>query len=218
MSKLNWITDKVLDAAIAKFRLAADNAVKKAEQRQQRNVIDPFFSLLIASTLELDEAKDLVQWQATNSALNGMANALGHFHQEVLSGVEGWVNHDAGYDLECKDRQILAEVKNKHNTMNASTKDKAVNDLDAFIRNKGRGWTGYLVIVVPKKPERYKTHVASSRSLYEIDGASFYDDVTGHPNALHDLFDVLCNELTTSDNIAAYCQQIMKNSIPARIP
>ena len=146
-----------------------------------------------------------------------MSNALGFFHQEILAGVQGWANHDAGYDLECPARQILAEVKNKHNTMNASNREKVIGDLDTAVRQKGRGWTGYLVIVVPRVRRRYETPLGTNRPVSEIDGASFYHKVTGDPNALHDLFDVLCDELTESQEIADYCCQVMTDSIPARI-
>ena len=86
-------------------------------------------------------------------------------------------------------------------------------------RNKAkrRGWTGYLVIIVPRVRRRYETPLGTNRPVSEIDGASFYHKVTGDPNALHDLFDVLCDELTSSQEIADYCRQVMTDSIPARI-
>ena len=40
----------------------------------------------------------------------------------ILGSVDGWDNHDAGYDLECDARIILAEIKNKWNTMNSSNR------------------------------------------------------------------------------------------------
>ena len=185
--------------------------------RQRRNVVDPFLSLLIASTFGANSRDELLRLQNSNSALNGMSNALGYFHQEILAGVAGWANHDAGYDLECPARRILAEVKNKHNTMNASNREKVIGDLDTAVRQKGRGWTGYLAIIVPRVPRRYETPLGTNRPVSEIDGASFYHKVTGDPNALHDLFDVLCNELTSSQEISDYCRQVMADSIPPRI-
>lgn len=217
MPKLNWISDATLNDVIRKFRRSAAEALEQAANRQQRNVIDPFLSLLIASTFDANSREELLRLQNSNSALNGMSNALGYFHQEILAGVEGWVNHDAGYDLECPARQILAEVKNKHNTMNASNREKVIGDLDTAVRQKGRNWTGYLVIVVPRDCRRYETHLGTNRRVREIDGASFYHKVTGDPDALHDLFDVLCDELTTSQEISDYCRQVMTDSIPPRI-
>lgn len=217
MPKIDWISDATLNQAIATFRRSAADALEQAVNRQRRNVVDPFLSLLIASTFGANSRDELLRLQNSNSALNGMSNALGYFHQEILAGVEGWANHDAGYDLECPARRILAEVKNKHNTMNASNREKVIGDLDTAVRQKGRGWTGYLVIIVPRVRRRYETPLGTNRPVSEVDGASFYHKVTGDPNALHDLFDVLCDELTESQEIADYCRQVMTDSIPARI-
>lgn len=215
MPKLSWIADQHLDAAIAALRTSANAAVTQAERRQRQNVVDPFSSLLIAATLGVNNEAALTGLQSSNSALGGMANALGHFHQEILGHIPGWENHDAGYDLENTQRQLLAEVKNKHNTMNASNREKVIGDLDTAVRQKGRGWTGYLVIVVPRRPTRYETQV-SNREVYEVDGASFYEKATDHPNALHELFDVLCAELGTTEEVARYCRRVMLASLPAR--
>lgn len=217
MPKLNWISDQALDGAISKFRDSATRALEQSARRQQRNVVDPFSSLLIASTFGVNSRDELLRLQNSNSALNGMANALGHFHQEVLGEIQGWVNHDAGYDLECTDKRILAEIKNKHNTMNASNREKVIDDLDTAVRQKGRGWNGYLVIIVPRNPARYETRISPNRPVFELDGASFYHKAADDPNALHNLFDILCDELTVSQEISDYCRQVMAASIPPRI-
>lgn len=216
MPQLSWIPDQPLDAAIAALRASASAAVTDAERRQRRNVVDPFSSLLIAATLTVDNEAALTGLQSSSSALGGMANALGHFHQEILGHIPGWENHDAGYDLENTQRQLLAEVKNKHNTMNASNREKVVGDLDTAIRQKGRGWTGYLVIIVPKSPARYENKI-SAREVYEIDGASFYEKAANHSNALHELFDVLCGELGVTDEVAQYCRRVLGASLPPRL-
>lgn len=218
MPKLNWISDHSLDAAISKFRAAAARALEESVHRQRRNVIDPFLSLLIADTFGANSQEELLRLQNSNSALNGMPNALGYFHQEVLGEIPGWVNHDAGYDLECAEKRILAEVKNKHNTLNSKGKDKVISELDIAVRQKRGGWKGYLVIVVPKTPARYEIRAISNRRpVFVIDGASFYHKATDDPNALHDLFDILCDEFTNSQEISDYCRQIMAESIPPRI-
>ena len=100
--------------------------------------------------------------------------------------------------------------------MNASNREKVISDLDTAVRQKGQGWTAYLVIIVPKKPERFKHH-HGNRAVYEIDGASFYELVTGEANALHDLFEALCENLPISDEVGAYCLQVMQSSIPPPI-
>jgi hypothetical protein len=58
------------------------------------------------------------------------------------------------------------------------------------------------VVIIPKKPSRYNKEFTPSDNkkgekcppnskIREIDGASFYSIVTGHINALQDLFNAL---------------------------
>ena len=217
MAKLSWISDSKLDSTVKEFRKRAQDAREEAATRLKRNVVDPFRSLLIGSTFRIATREELERLQESESALRGMSNAVGDFHQEILGSVDGWLNHDAGYDLESTTHHVVAEVKNKHNTMSATTRRQVESDLQTAIRQKGSGWTGYLVIIVPRRPRRYEKPLTIGRPVFEIDGASFYHKVTGDPNAIHDLFDVLSVEFSPSAEIAQYCREILSSSIPPRL-
>ena len=214
---LAWISDEKLYHEINTLLTRAQNAWEKAEERRIQNVIDPFQSLVIASVFDIREPEELADTQRKESALRGLSNAIGNFHQQILGSVDGWENHDAGYDLECSALRIVAEVKNKWNTMNSSNREKVESELRTAIRQKSGNWTGYLVLVIPRHPQRYPNPLPIERNLFEIDGASFYELVTGDPNAIHDLLDKLCDAITPSSNIADYCRQIMMDSLPPRI-
>ena len=144
--------------------------------------------------------------------------ALGRFHQRVLGNVAGWVNHDAGYDLECPEQRLLAEVKNKHNTMNASNREKVIGDLDTAVRQKGNNWNGYLVYVIAARKRRYRKRLNTARPVYEIDGGSFYALVTGQDDALGELFRVLNGLMAPSPEIADYCYDVFTRGIPLAQP
>lgn len=155
---------------------------------------------------------ELINLHKTSSALRGMSNALGYFHQSVLGSVEGWKNHDTGYDLEHFGRKIIAEIKNKHNTLSGSKISGVVQDLEKWVQAKGRDWMAYLVMVVPKRPERYeKQH---GRRVYEVDGASFYEMATGRETALQDLFRVSMEILNLSPSFTNYCRKVFESSLP----
>ena len=216
MSSLDWISDDDLNVAVRKFRQAANDAVAKAAMRRRENVVDPFLSLLFASTFNVTERDEMILIEDTNAGFRGITNSLGDFHQDVLGSVGGWVNHDAGYDLENADERLIAEVKNKHNTMNSSNRQAVLGELDTGVRQKGQGWRGYLVVIVPRRPVRYERRLNTNRPVFEIDGASFYHKATGDPNALHDLFDVLCERFTDSIDIQDYCRGILDQSLPPR--
>ncbi len=214
---LAWISDEKLSDEIVFLQQRTRRAWEDAEERRTRNVIDPFLSLVIASVFSIQDPKELVNIQNAESALRGLSNALGNFHQQILGSVDGWENHDVGYDLECRARRIVAEVKNKWNTMNASNRYQVETDLRTAVRQKSGNWTGYLVMVIHRHPQRYQKPLSEGRNLFEIDGASFYELVTGDPNASHDLLDKLCDAITPSSDIADYCRQIMMDSLPPRI-
>lgn len=215
MTTLDWISDDDFEQALKTLLKSINDANEKVKLRMNRNVIDPFHSLLIASTFNVRSRENLIAIQQSQSTLSAISNALGRFHQDILGSVAGWVNHDAGYDLENLTQKILAEVKNKHNTMNSSNRQKVLGDLDIAIQQKGRGWKGYLVIIIPKNPERYTKEITTvQRPVYEIDGASFYEQVTNQPQALRHLFYVLNSRLNTKPDITEYCKEILNNSIP----
>lgn len=212
MSRLTWISDENLERAMNALKDQAAKSYAEAGQRMVHNVVDPFSAAIIASTIQPNSVEELVNLHKISSALRGMSNALGYFHQSVLGSVEGWNNHDAGYDLEHVDRKIIAEVKNKHNTLSGGQIPNVVRDLETWVQAKGRGWMAYLVIIVPKTPKRYKKQ--RNRRVYEIDGASFYEMVTGVETALQDLFLVGMEMLDLSSSLTDYCREVFEGSLP----
>lgn len=212
---LTWISDSDLNREIESLTSRAFEALIKAERRRTSNVVDPFASILLAKMLDIDSIGDLVQAQQVESATRGMSGAIGDFHQQVLGCVDGWRNHDAGYDLECESRRLLAELKNKWNTMNAGARHGVESDLRTAVRQHSGHWTAYLVLIIPKKPERYEREI--SPNVIETDGASFYHTATGDPNSLHDLLNIVCDRIAPSGEIFEHCRTIGAQSLPPRI-
>lgn len=220
MTHLAWLPDEVLYSAINELEERASLAREKAGQRMLQNTVDPFTSLMIAHTYRVGSPKELQDLQETASAQSGVASAVGHFHQQILGSIEGWTNHDAGYDLENRNARIVAEIKNKHNTMNATNRNQVQADLDTAVQQKGRNWRGYLVIIIPRTPARYEKRLENcTRPVYEIDGASFYTLATGGvQTALHDLYTITASMLqqkySMACEISEYCKAQLIESIP----
>ena len=210
--RMSWGNQDKIDKEITQLLSHAESAKVNAEKNRIKNIVDPFSSLLIASTFKIKELDTLEKAQRAEAGMRALSNALGTFHQGVLGSIDGWVNHDAGYDLECDSRKIIAEVKNKWNTMNATTRRKVEDDLETAIRQKSGNWTAYLVQIIPRKPERYKDFIR--KGVFEIDGASFYEIATGEPDAIHNLFNYLCSKIAPSEAIAEHCREIMFRSLP----
>ncbi len=209
-----WISPENLDQHVARLVRRVSEAAATAQARRTRNVVDPFSSLVVASTFSIQEHRELENVQKIESTLRGLSNALGEFHQNVLGSVQGWRNHDSGYDLECTSERAIAEVKNKHNTMNAANRREVEQELRTAVRQKRGDWRAFLVQVIPRTPTRYCNDLGGN--LFEVDGASFYALATGEDDALHDLFDQLAERLSPNDDIAVHCKRVFARSMPPR--
>jgi hypothetical protein len=216
---LSWIEEDDFNSCVERLLTRVDQAKQEAPIRSKKNTIDPFLSLLTAFTFGANTKIDIEEIQNTRTITSNISSALGNFHQELLGSVDGWENHDAGYDLECEERKIVAEVKNKHNTMNDSNKTQVIGGLNTAIRQKQeKGWEAYLVIVIPKRTGKGKTQIPPHKSVYEVDGAFFYDLVAKEKNALRNTFDCMLDLLQTkkdiAEEVAAYCKEVRDSIIP----
>lgn len=204
MAELNFVSDqRILELATEVF-----DSVRKAELRVKKNldknVIDPFSAVFDAarSGLTIDE---WFESERNRQVQKTLQNAIGTFHQRLLGSMPGWIDTKSGgsVDLRSDARKIIAEVKNKHNTMNSSSAEAVFKKFENHLRYVDKGFVAYLVAIVPKSPHRYDrawTHsakLASQRQdIREIDGASFYALVTGDENALAQIYQKLIESLS----------------------
>lgn len=213
MSTFDWLPNADLEAATNTFAASIARCRDEQQARIRRNVLDPFSLMSIAHVFGAATTEDALRYAGMSAVIGCIGNALGKFHQQVLGSAHGWRDHDRGFDLICERSQMLAEVKNKHNTMNSSNRRQVEDDLKAALRQREAGWTAYLAIIIPKRPERYRTELAPN--LYETDGASFYEIVSGQTNAMHDVLDHLCGALGVAKDVAEGVRQL--NSLPPRL-
>ena len=111
-----------------------------------------------------------------------------------------------------KEKNIIAEIKNKHNTVKGSNLIDEFNKL-AYALNFGyRGYKAYFVTILRKertdKPfipsdSKTKSRPSENPNIRIIDGASFYEIVTGSKTALSDLYNYLPKILANFSNIKA---------------
>jgi len=206
MAYLKWISDQDLIDVTKNLLDKAVEIKKKAEKNMNKNVIDPFSSLFQIGGFEVGY-DEWLNGEITRQAQKSLQNHVGDFHQNVLGSVKGWENQKTGkiIDLVCADSEIIAEVKNKHNTVKKSDLGGVYDTLADAVSTKVsvyKGYTAYYVTVIPPKSEKFNKPFTpsdnkkgqrkeSQEKVREIDGASFYELVTGDPNALRNLFAVL---------------------------
>lgn len=208
MPYLNWISDEKLTNAVTHLLTKAAKAEEKVKKEFGKNVIDPFSALFVMSGFNLDY-DTWYKTESTRQAQKTLQNHIGEFHQIILGSVDGWENMKTGniVDLVSKDKKIIAEVKNKYNTISGGKLADLYYSLDSLVMPKNsiyKDFEAYYVAIIPKKKNRYNseftppdknkgTKCPQNSLVREIDGANFYDLVTEEKNALSNLYKVLPN-------------------------
>jgi hypothetical protein len=224
MPILTFISDEVLANAVKNLLDVATDARKKADKGFNRNVIDPFAVLFEMSGFQVDEQTWLVS-EKNRQAQKTLQNHVGTFHQTILGNIPGWEDLGTGgvVDVVCPSKKIIAEVKNKHNTVKGSDKVTVYDTMEELVMpklQKYKGFTAYYVEIIRKSKRPYdkpftpsdkeKSHRRPANELIrQIDGYSFYALATGVPDALSQLFvalpDVIesCSEYRFADRTFA---------------
>ncbi|API86399.1 Eco47II family restriction endonuclease [Francisella uliginis] len=206
MPYLDYIDDDILISLVKDVLDIGRSRKETVEKNFNKNVIDPFASLFDAAVSEVNHetwknSEKVRQCQKT------LTNHIGNLHQKILGNVDGWADLGTGgvIDLVCHDRKIIAEVKNKFNTVTGSKLADQYRSLEKLITPKAsqyKNYKAYFVNIIPKKPERYDTYFEPSdnnsgircpqnENIRLIDGASFYTLVTGKKFALQEFYCVL---------------------------
>lgn len=173
-----------------------------AETKLHKNVIDPFSAVFVSGVrgLELDQWLEMEKTRQVQKTFEGK---LGAFHENVLCSMPGWRRTRGNVDLENQELRLVAEVKNKHNTVKGSDRVVYYDRLIRQLTQPGyESFKGYFVEIVPKRPEPYDEPFTPSdpatgnrkilvERLRRIDGSSFYDMASGQRGALRMLYDAL---------------------------
>ena len=215
MPLLNWISDNDLNDAVDILLQKAKDAKANATKHFGKNVIDPFSALFELSGFGMNY-NEWVKSETARQAQKTLQNHVGVFHQNILGSCQGWTNLQVGkvVDLQNSGSKIIAEIKNKFNTISGGKLADLYYSLEQAVMNKTsmyKGYTAYYVTIIPKNPNRYNIEFTpsdnkkgqkcpSNKLVRSIDGASFYALATGKSNALEELFDVLPKLISQKTN------------------
>lgn len=210
MPYLKWISDNDLKTCSEKLLLVAQRSMIRSQKNMHKNVLDPFSAMFQMAGFDMN-ADAWVKAEQARQAQKSFQNHVGDFHQNVLGCVTGWDNLSVGnvVDLKSDTKKIIAEIKNKHNTVTGGSLKNVYSDLESEIMPKSsiyHGYTAYFVNIIPKRITRFNCEFTPSdkatgarkhpnSQIRIIDGASFYELVTGDRDALKDLFNALPNVL-----------------------
>ena len=195
-----YVDDAILIKEVSSVIESINEAVRNIDESLYKNVIDPFSALFDASSQNIT-FEEWIDQEKRRQLQKTFQNTIGYFHEHLIGNMDGWENPlGGGYDLENQSKRIIAEVKNKHNTMNSGSAEAVYTKMVSFLDNTKSGYTGYVVTIIPKKPKRFikpfnpsvrKVKLPERPDLKLIDGASFYELATGDTDALKKLYQVL---------------------------
>ena len=162
--------------------------------------MDPFVFVAQAKAARLPY-KDIEALEQTRVLNKTISDAIGNWHQSVLALAENWKTMGAsggvldirtvdGYRHPTWDKPIVAEVKNRFNTIKASDEKRVWDDIDKTARSMDA--VGYLIQIIPKSAERYDepwcpSGRVSRQNVRHCDGVTGYELVFGYPQALPEL-------------------------------
>lgn len=233
MPYLNYIKDSDLEDAVGFMLAAAESGQETAKKKFARNVIDPFAVVFEMVGFDIPTVAEWEKSEQARQAQKTLGQALGDFHQRVLGSIKGWENLGVGnnIDLFCPSKKIIAEVKNKHNTVTGGQLSALYHGLDDLVMPKSSKYhrhTAYYVEIIPKKGESYDVEFTPSdrtRSkkcpanpkIRKIDGKSFYALASGKDDALPKLYEALPNVIKTvcGKSYAAKELMLMENYFKA---
>ncbi|WP_298776291.1 Eco47II family restriction endonuclease [uncultured Shewanella sp.] len=206
MAYLNYLEDDKITSLVKEVLDIGINKKKSAIKDFSKNVIDPFSALFDSAVSEVDHET----WKNTElvrQCQKTLVNHIGNLHQKILGEVDDWKDLGVGgvVDLVCHNQKIIAEVKNKYNTVTGGKLADQYYSLERLVNPKNsqyKGYTAYFVNIIPKKPVRFNECFQPSDkekglkcqpldSIRIIDGASFYSLVTGRNDALLELYNAL---------------------------
>ncbi len=145
MPRLSWIADKDLEEEVLRLITVGRDAIAKKQEEKEfnRNIVDPFSALYTMIGLDLSYQEWYLS-EIKRQAQKTLQNQIGSFHENILSKVDGWglVGNNSTFDLYNEDRRIIAEVKNKHNTVKKSDLVNLQKSLHNLVSDKSSIYRG----------------------------------------------------------------------------
>ena len=195
------ISNEILKKEVKTLIKRVDEAAQAMDKDFERNVIDPFAYIFQSILFKKKDNNDWKLTELSRQIEKAFSNALGEFHQNLLCSLSGCFRPDGGVDFMCENKKIVAEIKNKHNSINSGSKaasfDKIKHELS---KNNRKEFKGYFVTIIPKNPKNYEELFITTKNrsnseyrepdnnILSINAESFYEKVTGKKDILKSIY------------------------------
>ena len=169
---------------------AKNNLTKKSFYSNKVDTI----KLTFDSKFNNIDEESLIKAEVLRQIDKSINNSIGTFHENILGGIKGFeAGKLSGYDIKAKNDTLFADIKNKHNTMNSSAAEALFQKLaryaDTYKKSKC-----YWVQILAKSSfcELWHGEINgkeySHSRVYKISGDKFYALLSGHEDALFQIY------------------------------
>lgn len=187
---LGFISDENIYAHVKETVLRYQRKIDL--EQFNKNIIDPikltFDAKVYGKTFE-----EIIESECVRQIDKSNTNHIGYFHQNLFKIVgNGWDVPNSGFDIVNKRRKIYVEMKNKHNTMNASSSQATYMGMQQQLLKDPKA-SCYLVEVIAKKSQNivwegtFKGVFLSDKRIRRISIDKFYEIVFKDKYAFHKL-------------------------------
>jgi len=195
---LDFIKDDILINSVLEVYETLENELEKFRDQKYltRNSLDPFDFIF-----KNDKYENWVYHEKLRQIGKTISNKIGNFHETILGNVYDFKVINQGHDIQSDKKKIIADVKNKHNTVKGSDRIGLAKFLQSKIDSKFFGYKAYVVEIIPKDKKKYCEIFSASdrltgkriyfKDVYKIDGLSFYELATGYKNAIYELYKII---------------------------
>lgn len=191
--ELGFISDEQIfnhvKATIEKYRSIIDL------RAFQKNIIDPI-KLTFDAKIYQQTWEEIIEVEVIRQLDKSNNNHIGYFHQNLFQYIDGWVVPIQGFDVVNDEKQIFVEMKNKHNTMNASSSQKTYMNMQAKLLENPNA-TCMLVEVIAKRSQNIPWQISLNSqslahdSIRRVSIDKFYEIATGQSDAFYQLCRIL---------------------------
>lgn len=156
------------------------------------NIVDPV-KLTFDAKVYGKDIRQVIEDECFRQIDKSNSNRIGYFHQNIFRYADnGWCVPKEGFDVENKELHIYAELKNKHNTMNAASATRTYMKMQGMLLDDDEA-TCYLVEVISKRSKDEKWNITVDRKSHShnrirrISMDRFYEIVFGDKYAFYKL-------------------------------
>lgn len=190
---VDFVSDSHLIECISELYTKYLNAKTSYTKKDfNKNKVDVFKMLFDKKFNNLDD-ENLIEKEISRQVDRTIVNAIGDFHEKILSGVIGYSKVPSGIDIKSDDNKIFIELKNKHNTVKGEDNKSIFTKLKGEI-DKNPGSKAYFARILDKKSTNkqwcfsHKDTEYTNGNILIISGDQLYKIITGKDNSLFQLY------------------------------